>query len=106
MSLFAVETFGPVGSFLVLVIFNTSVHTHSHIHAQTEKQREKQTRIQTYRCKQKLFFFYQIEEYKTALLQCILKKLYGVTTALEKSNTNIKRGIKFLRIILQSLLES
>lgn len=46
----------------------------------------------------KPMFFYQREEYKTALPQCVYEKLYGVTTALEKSNVdaNIKCGIKKL----------
>lgn len=41
-------------------------------------------------CKQKLFF-YQREEYKNALPQCDLEKLYGVTTALEKAINNANK---------------
>lgn len=57
-------------------------------------------------CKQELFFFFfffnQREEYKTALPQRVFENLYGVTTALEKSNSdaNIKHRIKKLKGLL------
>lgn len=46
---FAVREFGPVGSLLILTIYNTSVCTHSHIHAKTGKQRAAQAHILTSR---------------------------------------------------------
>lgn len=104
-----VRKFGPVGSLLILTIYNnTSVcaHTHAFVHRQGGgNKRGSHTNI----VNKSSFFFIRV--YKTALPQCVLERLYGVTTALEKSNinaiTNVKCGIKKVhRIILQSLSES
>lgn len=94
----------------VTVRVRKQTHTHTLMHRQ-EEQRAAEAHIQYIQIqvsKQKLFL-YQREEYKTALPQCVLEKLYGVTTALEKKQPQRKHKMwdkKVKRIILQSLLES
>lgn len=68
-----------------------------HIHSQkgTKKEHHRLTYKQLVN---KSSFSYQREKYKTALPQCLLKKLYEVTTALEKSNKHKQNvGIKKLK---------
>lgn len=62
-----------------------SAHTHTHSHVGRKTKSSISFTNKHTGCKQKLFFF--IKEYKSAPPQCVVEKLYGVTTALEITTT-------------------